>query len=77
MLVEVSEENLVRHLHTTMTLNKLHLIRFCVSRDVWRLVDLVQLLEDKVVCSVILANDDQSATLLVVADVDLTSGQTG
>jgi hypothetical protein len=59
-----------------MTLDKLHLISFCVPRNVWRFVNLVELLKDKVVCSVILANDDQSAALFVVADVDLAGRQT-
>jgi hypothetical protein len=60
-----------------MTLNKLHLISLCVPRNVRRLVNLVELLKDKVVCSIIFADDYQSAALFVIADVDLASRQTG
>jgi hypothetical protein len=73
--VEILEKDFVGDLHVTMTLDILNLVSFCEAWDVWRLVGLIHLFKDKVVCSIVLANNDQAAALLIVADVNLARGQ--
>lgn len=71
--MNVSEENLFSYVHVAMTLGESILVGFGESGDIRILVDLVHLLEDKVVCSIVLADNGYSTTLVVEAHIDLTS----
>lgn len=75
--MQVLEENLFGDFHAAMTLRILILVSLGVCWYIWRLVSFVQLFKNKVVSSIILANDDQAAALFIVANVNLTRRQTG
>lgn len=73
MLVYVSKKDFFGYVHVAMTLGETIGVGFGVSGNMRRLVNLIHLLEDEVVCAVVLADNGYSAAFVVEAYINLTN----